>query len=130
MMVFIIVCFVTCEKRAAPKTELAINQVIAIKQGQTLQNTSPPISLVLDSVLNDSRCPVDAACITAGNASVQFVFTSGDSLLTFALNTDTSPVDSLAFGYRVELLELSPSPRAGGAIKQPDYSAKVKVTRD
>jgi hypothetical protein len=117
-------------KKAALKSELPINQTVTIQNGQTLQNSEPAMSLKFDGVQNDSRCPIDATCISAGNAMVKFVLTSGDSAQSVVLNTDMAPVDSTAFGYRVELLELSPFPSASKPLDQKDYSAKVKITRD
>ena len=117
-------------KKPETKSELPINQIISIQNGQTLQNSEPTISLKFDAVQNDSRCPIDATCISAGNAAVQFLLTSGDSIQSFLLNTDMAPVDSVAFGYRVELLELLPLPSASKTLDPKEYSAKVKVTRD
>jgi hypothetical protein len=126
------ICLITIQqcKKEASKSELPINETITIRNGQALQNSEPVMSLKFDGVQNESRCPIDATCISAGNAAVQFVLTSGDSIQSFILNTDMAPVDSVAFGYRVELLELSPLPSANKTLDPKEYSAKVKVTRD
>jgi hypothetical protein len=123
------VAFQQC-KKAELKSELPINEIISIQNGHTLENSEPAVSLKFDAVQNDSRCPIDATCISAGNAALQFVLTSGDSIQSFLLNTDMAPVDSVAFGYRVELLELSPLPSANKSLDPKEYSAKVKITRD
>jgi hypothetical protein len=126
------ICLVTLQqcKKTEPKSDLALNQSTTIRNGQTLLNSEPAVSLKFDAVQNDSRCPIDATCISAGNAAVQFILTSGDSTQSFILNTDTAPVDSAAFGYRVELLELTPLPSSSKPLDPKEYSAKVKVTRD
>ena len=80
---------------------------------------------MLDSVLNDSRCPTGAECIWAGNAAVRFTYTSASSKVSFVLNTISSfRTDSLIEGYRIRMTKLSPYPVLGVAIKQSDYKGQ------
>ena len=118
-----------CEKSVS-RADLPLNEVIPIKQGQVLENQAAKITLLMDSVINDSRCPSDVDCVWAGSAQVRFTFSKGDASLKFTLNSDISPVDSLVFDYRIELIELSPGPVSGKPIRQGEYSAKIKVTKD
>jgi hypothetical protein len=89
-------------------------------------------TLTFDSVPSDSRCPINALCITAGNAEVRLVVRFGppgsaapDLLLT--LNTTIDPHAQRVGGFLVQLLALDPQPVAG----QPppmQYRASLRVS--
>lgn len=88
-------------------------------------------SITFDSVLNDSRCPNGAQCVWAGNAEVKFIYSAGTQNSAFILNTlNTFRTDTLINGYRIKLIRLNPYPQMGFPIKQSEYSAEVKVTKE
>jgi hypothetical protein len=87
--------------------------------------------MTLDSVLNDSRCPNGAMCVWAGNAEVRFIYSAGDQNSAFILNTlSTFRTDALIHGYRINLIRLNPYPQAGFPIKQKEYNAELKITKE
>jgi hypothetical protein len=88
-------------------------------------------SITLDSVLNDSRCPNGAECVWAGNAEVRFIYSAGTQNSAFILNTLSNfRTDTLINGYRIKLVRLNPYPQMGLPIKQNEYSAEVKITKE
>lgn len=88
-------------------------------------------SIKLDSVLNDSRCPNGAQCVWAGNAEVRFIYSDGTQNSAFILNTlPNFRTDTLVNGYRIKLVRLNPYPQLGTAIKQSEYNAEVKITKE
>ena len=88
-------------------------------------------SITLDSVLNDSRCPSGAQCVWAGNAEVRFVYSAGAQNSAFILNTLSNfRTDTLVNGYRIKLVRLNPYPQLGTTIKQSEYNAEVKITKE
>ena len=90
--------------------------------------------LTFNEVLEDSRCPVDVQCITAGQALLEFeAARNGDDIITFNLgfsadisvNRDTILYDE----YRIELLEVLPMPEEGFQPKAESYKIRVVVEK-
>jgi len=127
--VFVLVALFCC-KNDFISTPLVLNKPIELRYGEISKNADYNISIVLDSVLNDSRCPIGMECIWAGNAAVRFIYSSANSTQPFVLNTLTSfPTDTLIEGYRIKLNTLTPYPEAGLVIKQVDYKAEIQITK-
>ena len=118
-------------KNDLSRTPLVLNKSIELKQGEIVKNSDYQISIVLDSVLNDSRCPKGAQCIWAGNAAVRFIYSSANSKISFVLNTLPSfRTDSLIDGYRIRMTGLTPYPELGVSVKQSDYKAAIEVKKE
>ncbi len=83
------------------------------------------------SVPQDSRCPVDVVCVWAGDGVVRLELVSSGDLRRRDLHTNSTvgPVSAEHDGYVVELLDLTPMPRAGQPIGQGDYSARLRLSR-
>ena len=127
--VFVLVALFCC-KNDFISAPLVLNKPIELRYGEISKNADYNISIVLDSVLNDSRCPIGMECIWAGNAEVRFIYSSANSTQPFVLNTLTSfPTDTLIEGYRIKLNTLTPYPEAGLVIKQVDYKAEIQITK-
>jgi len=127
--VFVLVALFCC-KNDFISAPLVLNKPIELRYGEISKNADYNISIVLDSVLNDSRCPIGMECIWAGNAEVRFIYSSANSTQPFVLNTLTSfRTDTLIEGYRIKLNTLTPYPEAGLVIKQVDYKAEIQITK-
>ena len=128
--VFLLFLLMCCKNEIRQST-LQLDKSIELKYGEIIKNTDYQISIVLDSVLNDSRCPRGAECIWAGNAQVRFVYSSANSKVSFVLNTLSSfRTDSLIDGYRIKLEKLTPYPELGIEIKQADYKAEIEIKKE
>lgn len=120
-----------CCKNELTQSPLVLDKSIELKYKELITNTDYQISIVLDSVLNDSRCPKGAECIWAGNAAVRFVYTSPKNTVSFVLNTLYSfRTDSLIDGYRIKMTKLTPYPELGVNIKQGDYKAEIEISKE
>lgn len=125
----VLIAFFCC-KNDFTSDPFFLNKPIELKYGEIKKNADYQISIVLDSVLNDSRCPTGAQCIWAGNAAVRFIYCSENSKVSFVLNTISSfRTDSLIDGYRIRMIKLSPYPGLGVEIKQSDYKAEIEVKK-
>lgn len=128
--VFLLILLMCCKNEISQST-LQLDKSIELKYGEIIKNSNYNISIVLDSVLNDSRCPTGAQCVWAGNASVRFVYSSGSRKVSFVLNTLSSfRTDSLIDGYRIKLEKLTPYPELGIEIKQADYKAEIEIKKE
>ena len=128
--VLVLLTLFSC-KNEITHTPLVLDKSIELKYGEIIRNSDYQISIVLDSVLNDSRCPTGAQCIWAGNASVRFVYSSANNKVSFVLNTISSfRTDSLIDGYRIRMTKLTPYPELGVQIKQSDYKAEIEIKKE
>lgn len=83
--------------------------------------------LRFDTVRSDSRCPIDAICITAGDATIAVTLmrSSGNE----AREVHTIPAQShfTYANYIIKLTELQPYPRSDRQAKPEDYVATFVV---
>ncbi len=127
--VLVLVLLSFCKDEQGQNT-FVLDKPFELKYGEVIKNTEYQISIVLDSVLNDSRCPTGAQCVWAGNGAVRFVFTSANTIVPFVLNTNPSlRTDSLIGGYRIKLNKLTPTPVLGVVIKPADYKAEIEIAK-
>src|SRR5215831_2036359 len=116
----------TCHKSSSPRADLGAP--IVLRPGQWVSFTHRlPLELAFLRVVGDSRCPVDAQCVTAGQAVVQFAGKSSEGGFdTFLAPLPSgTPEDSIPWAkwsdYRVRVMKLDPYPRAGVAIDSSAY---------
>lgn len=110
-------------------SDLTLNDTIELIYGKIYTNYENKISIKLDSVPEDSRCPYGVECIWAGNAVVKFNFMVNNKSTQFNLKTSGGFVnDSIISGYKIQLINLKPYPVYPNPIHQTDYIAKIKIT--
>ncbi len=101
---------------------------VVLRYGEEVRVDGSVFSVAFGQVLSDSRCPTDVTCVWAGNAEVEVGIRAGmGPTLPLHLNTTLDPRSADGLGFRITLLELKPSPRAGKKIKAEDYSVRLKV---
>jgi hypothetical protein len=82
------------------------------------------------SMLNDSRCPVNVTCVTAGNAKIQVKISgrrSGSKLFEF--NSTMGPKGDQFEGYAITLIRLSPERATDNRRIPIRYTAEFSVVR-
>ena len=106
-----------------------LDEAFVLEPGQTatLQGRSVRIRFV--GVTGDSRCPIDAFCITGGDAVVEIAVRSGRaSERRYDLHTgDLRPVRHGVL--TIALLRLLPDPISSQTIPPEAYRATLQVTR-
>ena len=123
--IFLVMLTLGCKK------ELNSDKTLEVKYGQPGNYADNSLVISLDSVLNDSRCPKNVYCIWAGNAEVRLVYSKDNHNVKFVLNTLPSfRTDTVINGYRIKLVDLRPYPVSGIIIKQSDYKAEIKITKE
>jgi hypothetical protein len=83
------------------------------------------------SVTSDTRCPANALCIQAGDASIALAAAALGTHRSFelqVLNPANRAMD--VRGYTIEVEELSPYPFSLDPINPADYRVKLRVFRD
>ena len=82
-----------------------------------------------DRVLSESRCPIDAICVSAGDASISVSFISRDGTgASRELHTQPSGSQISYGSYTIALTELQPYPRSTEETKPSDYVATFIVS--
>jgi hypothetical protein len=89
------------------------------------------IEIRFGGVLEDSRCPVDVACVWAGNAQAALGVgprrgTQGPTEQVL-LNTTEGVQSGESWGLRVTLVDLTPAPRSTHPIPPENYLIRLKV---
>lgn len=80
-------------------------------------------------VPNDSRCPADVICVSAGSASVDVQVTSFSGAAR-VVRFETGDLKPVHFGtLTLELVQLAPYPFTGRPIDPADYRATLRVMR-
>jgi hypothetical protein len=131
LLIVLLTGFSSCNQDPQSLTgNLVMGDTLLIRYHQTLTNGTDGISVLLDSVLNDSRCPTDVVCIWAGNAEARFVIKRGVEETKFNLNTTLRPRDTTINGYKITLLDLLPYPVSKHQIAPEEYYAHISVQRN
>jgi len=108
---------------------LFLNKPIELRYGEIYTGIENKMSIKLDSITEDSRCPYNVECIWAGNAKVKFDFTINNQMSSFSLNTSTGfRNDTIISGFRIQLIDLKPYPVYPDSILQKDYRAVIKIS--
>ena len=107
------------------------SQRVTLRAGQLLRIESAGIEVAFERITIDSRCPITAICIQAGEAKGTFGIRRGrvsSGLFPFELST-LHPNRAEVEGYRVTLESIAP-PSTGQPIPPADYVAELLIERD
>lgn len=123
--------FTACKNEAGTLiSNFNLGDTVIIKVHETLINEENKISLRMDSVLEDSRCPIGGQCIWAGNGEARFVFKSYNQEIKFKLNTLLHPRDTILSGYKITLIDLLPHPVVSHSIDFSKYYANITIQKN
>jgi hypothetical protein len=88
------------------------------------------LRLTFDRVRADSRCPLDALCIQAGEAIVVLTLSqSAAAQVEQELRTTPAFSEATYLSYVIKLMALAPYPRSTQQIRPEDYVATLTVDR-
>ena len=108
---------------AAP-TPVEAHLILAPGQSTDLGGGS---SIAFLGVVQDSRCPINAVCVVAGEAVARFAITTPSASIDRDLRTPAA-VPTVLAPLTIEFLELYPYPFAGRPTDSSDYRATLRVT--
>lgn len=108
-------------------TVRAENVSLMVGQRKTVDHGKLTVKFV--SVVEDSRCPINAKCIWAGNAKIKISIKKGrHAARIFELNSTLNPKSVEIEGYKITYQDVKPWPGekpSGHAVKR----ATISVTR-
>jgi hypothetical protein len=115
-----------CDNPAGPTPVLGDEFTLAPGEQAQVEGTQLGVKFI--SVAGDSRCPMNALCITGGDALVKIEAVSSSGKTPYDLHTgDMQPVKHGEF--TVALVQLQPYPFAGKTTEPGDYRATLRVTK-
>ncbi|MBP7776307.1 MAG: hypothetical protein KA371_04210 [Acidobacteria bacterium] len=105
--------------------------VTTLRIGESFTAPGTRTVVTVENVSDDSRCPADADCVWAGDATVTLrVQPAAGPAEHLALHvSDASSHSATAGGLRLRLVRLDPEPRAGQSINREQYVVAISVTK-
>ena len=127
LLVLISFAVVSCDSSNPIEISTKLSDTITIGINEVYQHKQPNFSLKIDSVLNDSRCPIDVQCFWEGNAEVRFKLSSLNSkTIMFNLNTlQTFGQEVQLNGVKFKLIDLFPHPDIHTKFSYQSYRVKI-----
>ncbi|MGC4046389.1 MAG: hypothetical protein QM758_21570 [Armatimonas sp.] len=123
---------VGCGGGSLPSRAINLNEDVVVSLGETVLLRGEGTTVQIESVLEDSRCPVNADCVQAGQVRVSIKVVSGAGTFTQEtkfplLPTETPPPP--ASGYYIALLGVTPDRFAGVSIPLAEYRFTIRVSK-
>jgi hypothetical protein len=113
----------------------AVRQVQAgdtvwLRAGQSAVIGRTGVQLVFREVVADSRCPIDAVCVWAGDAEVRLQARSGlGSWTTLVVHSYVEPRAAQYGAFTVRLLEVAPALTSTDRVQPGDYAVRLEITQ-
>lgn len=109
--------------------EVNLNDTVLLSYGDSLRIRDNNITLVFSGVPQDSRCPINAECIWAGDATVSLQMIFPGKEVPLELHTGLSFRNKQIIGnYLVSLVSLEPNNIAGKPTVQKDYKIRLVIS--
>ena len=118
---------IACSSSMSTTVQLPATVKMRVGDSATIRGTS--WTLVFDSVVSDSRCPIDVQCIQAGEAVLAMQLANP--------HAEPQPPDNPRFtlgsrpvtveGFRLTQVEITPVRHVNQAIAQKSYAAKLHI---
>lgn len=106
-----------------------IGEPFSMRIGETAYIADTHVSVRLNAVPEDSRCPRDAVCVWAGNARVALTVRDGPNADDVELNSTLEPRAAIRGAYRIELTDVQPVPHSGQRTPAEEYVIGLLATR-
>jgi hypothetical protein len=131
---FLLLLLSNCSKNTelTGDSSFSLNDTLQLAINKSAINNDNQLTISIDSVLNDSRCPSDVVCIWEGNAAVRFLFANNGKETKFVLNThggDNFRSDTIIDKYSIQLVNLKPYPISTKVISNDEYVAELLIKK-
>jgi len=111
------------------QTSAQTAQTVKVLVGKQKKAARSRITVKFVSLIEDSRCPDDAQCIQAGNATIKVLVSKGGESRTLEMNTNLGAKGDTFEGYAIYLTSLTPTPKSNIRINRNAYTATFSVSR-
>ncbi len=88
------------------------------------------LRVAFDRVVSDSRCPIDAICVWAGEAVLALKLSRGaDAPVEREVRADSASPEVSHLDYRIKAIAFTPYPRSDRKTPLEEFVATFTVTR-
>ncbi len=119
------VSIAACAGLTSAPRDVAVGQSVELGVGATA-NVTPGSVRVQFTGVNDSRCPSDVVCVTAGDAVIVVAFSGAGDDRVDTLYLVKTPRSATYGGYRFDAVDVHPYPKTSG--QQSDKTLVLKVS--
>lgn len=125
---FVVLVLATACSSPTQPDRVPKNQPFDLRIGESALTTDD-LRIRFDTVRSDSRCPMDAICVRAGEAIIALTLSRAGEVAV-GRELDTTPARSSAtfLNFVITLSQLQPYPRSDRQIQPGDYVATFVVT--
>lgn len=129
----LLIALAGCDEATAPEAArqdavLTSTQEMTLRYGEEKAVGQSVVKLSFGRVIEDSRCPIEAMCVWAGNVQVELGIHAGmGPTFPLRLNTTLEPRSTVWGGIRITLLEVQPAKSATKPAKIEDYAVTVRL---
>jgi hypothetical protein len=121
-----LVLLAACAQATSAPLEARVGQTVDLAVGETARIQNSNVTVRFSSA-NDSRCPSDVVCVTAGDAAITVLLTGAGSERSEAIYLTRDPRAATYGGYRFEAVELLPYPKSTG--QGTDKTVTLRITQ-
>jgi hypothetical protein len=112
-----------------PPRTVVLTDTLTIKMGETV--ASGNFSIKLDSITNDSRCPMGFNCIWEGSADAKLIVKKDNNSQTIKLTSvPITPIlrdTATVFSHLIKFISVAPPTKSGVQVQQNEYVIKLLV---
>ena len=112
---------------AASFAQKAETVKVGIDQAAALQDSD--LKIVFVSVTEDSRCRAGADCVWAGRVIIQVALSTKGNEKALSFSTAGEPQITEIYGYKLQLVSVTPEPSVNKVISPNEYVAEFKIER-
>jgi hypothetical protein len=132
---FLLLLLSNCSKNneLTGDSSFSLNDTLNLAINKSAINNENQLTIKIDSVLSDSRCPSDVVCIWEGNAAVRFLLVNDGKETKFVLNTHGGVnfiSDTIIDKYSIQLVNLKPYPISTKVISNDEYVAELLIKKE
>ena len=120
----------SCASTPAPAPVPAkLGSEVVLTRGASHHVADTDLTVVFETVVEDSRCPTGVSCVWAGDAAVRIrIEAPATASVTRELHTNAGFEREMAHGgVRVRLVSLTPEPGPDGPPRPDDYRATLSI---
>lgn len=118
-----------CDQASPSAPTVPLDQQFVLKSGELASIAGTGVRVQFVEVVNDSRCPLNATCIAAGDASIAIAVVDDQGSSRYELHTDPSRKSATHRDLRIELTELQPYPDTNHPTDPAGYRVTLRASR-
>jgi hypothetical protein len=126
-VVVLAVAALGCGGNALAPGDVPYGQPFDLKVGESARVGDDSVGVTFEAVKSDSRCPIDAICVHAGEAVVALRFAVDGETLAKDMGTEHGKSEVVLDRYSIRVVSLQPYPRSDRPTAPGDYVAQLRL---